>query len=363
MPKPVLTPRGRQSSLRVARKLLHEVSNLGGDTDAIARRAGLDAIGGTVLDRSWKGPLSPERFAALYRECIIFLEEHDSRRHGRAPMTKSEVDMLCYCVINCRTLEEAIGRTADFCTMLGPRAAEIALSVHGEQAEFVMHMVRRQRDAAAFLSDLTGLSTYYRLFSWLIGKDIEPLAVGVGYPRVIEDAVTARLMPHPVMYDGGRNVLRFPARYLRYPVVRSYAELLEFLVDFPFELETTHSKRMPFSERVRRALGEALARQAAMPTLGMVAEQFGISPATLKRRLAEEGTGFQLLRERCRQELACDLVADPALSFGDIAQRLVFSDATTFSRAFKGWTGLSPSAYRRKTAAESDRQIGMRRIS
>ena len=55
---------------------------------------------------------------------------------------------------------------------------------------------------------------------------------------------------------------------------------------------------------------------------------------------------MQLLKERCRHDLARKLLADPALAFGEIAHRRSFSDATTFSRAFKGWSGQSPSAYR-----------------
>lgn len=347
MSKHISRPGPRKPSAKVARELLLKVREVGGDVEAVVRRAGLGPRAEAILKPAWKGPLSPDQFTALYRECVATLEDHDSRRQGWPPMTKGEVDMLCFCIINCATLDEAIHRAAEFCAMLGGRAAELSIHLSDTQAVFRMHTFRRKRDAAAFLSDLTGLSTYHRLFSWLIGEDIEPLSVEVCYPQLIEEEVAARLMPHPITYARPENLLIFPAHYLQYPVVRSYAELVDLLKSFPFDMETSHSKRMPLSEKVRTVLGGALARRAALPTLDALARQFSISGATLKRRLADEGTSVQQLKARCRHELGRSLLADPALSFGDIAQRLGFSDATTFSRAFKAGTGVSPSTYRK----------------
>lgn len=346
MPKHGSHPLPRPPSAGVARELLLKVRELGGDAVATAHRAGIGAAADEMLKPAWNGTVSPAQFTQLYRECVAMFEAHDSRRQGWPPMTKREVDMLCYCIITCATLDEAIARATDFCTMLGARAAELSVQINGEQAVFRMRTFRRKRDAAAFLSDLTGLSSYHRLFSWLIGENIELLSVEVSYPELIEEEVTGLLMPHPISYDRADNLLLFPAHYLHRPVVRSYGELIDFLKDFPFDLETTHSKQMPLSEKVRIAIGGALARRAPLPTLETLARQFGISGATLKRRLAQEGASMQLLKERCRHDLARKLLADPALAFGEIAHRLSFSDATTFSRAFKGWSGQSPSAYR-----------------
>ncbi|WP_198360945.1 helix-turn-helix transcriptional regulator [Sphingomonas sp. KC8] len=351
MPKPISMPTPRRPSSKVARELLQKVRDVGGDADAILRHAGLPSGLDAMLRSAWAAPLSPDQFTLIYRECVAALEEHDSRRQGRPPMTKSEVDMLCYCVINCATLAEAIARAAAFCAMLDGRAAELSIVTMGAQAEFRMHTFRRKRDTAAFLTDLTGLSTYHRLFSWLIGEDIEPLSVEVCYPLLIEEEVAARLMPHPIAYARADNLLHFPARYLDQPIVRSYAELVDLLKTFPFDLETIPSKRMSMAKRVRATLGGALARRTPLPTLDTLARQFSISGATLKRRLADEGASMQQLKERCRHDLAIDLLADESLSFGDIAQRVGFSDATTFSRGFKAWTGISPSAYRQAMAS------------
>lgn len=335
----------------VVRELLQRVRGIGGDADSILARAGLAHGADACSPASWGRQLSREQFVAIYRDCVVVLEEHVSRRAGRPAMNKTEVDLLCYCLISCTTLEQAIGRAADFCAMLGGRAGELSLRTAGTTVEFRMHTFHEKRDVSALLSDLTGLSTYARLFGWLIGADLAPLTVELCYRRFLEDRVVAWLMPYPVTYEAADNHLCFPVSYLHQPVVRSAGELDELLKLFPFDLTTEQSKSTPLSRRVSTILGTALAHRAVLPTTIQIAAQFGISAATLKRRLAGEETTMQDLKDRCRHELALDLLRDRSMPFGEIALRLGFSDAASFARAFRNWSGRSPSDYRRAALA------------
>jgi AraC-like DNA-binding protein len=73
-----------------------------------------------------------------------------------------------------------------------------------------------------------------------------------------------------------------------------------------------------------------------------VARALGLSRQTLYRRLKEEGTTFEALLDGVRRRLAIELIREGA-SVKDAAYRLGFSDPAAFSRAFKRWTGSSPS--------------------
>ena len=64
------------------------------------------------------------------------------------------------------------------------------------------------------------------------------------------------------------------------------------------------------------------------------------------RRLAEEGFTLGDLKNACRGDLAQALLGDGGLTIGAVAQRVGFSDSTTFSRAFRQWTGHAPGAWR-----------------
>lgn len=70
------------------------------------------------------------------------------------------------------------------------------------------------------------------------------------------------------------------------------------------------------------------------------------SPRTLKRRLQEEGTTFRTLLAEARGAMAEALLGDAHLPLTEVAERLGFSDLSSFSQAFKRWYGVPPGAYR-----------------
>jgi AraC-like DNA-binding protein len=336
-------------STAAARELAAQVQALGEDLDALLRKAGLPFDAAALLDPKWRGPLTRDAFAKLYAECTWALDARAARQEGRAPMTKPEIDLLAYSIINCATLKDAIARAATFSAMVAPRTAPLSLHVDAGVAEFHMSTERTRRNVSAFVSDLTGLSMHHRLFGWLIGHEIELLDVQLRYPPLLSAEAVAWLMPHPITYNAADNLLRFPARYLHKPVVRNYAELVRLLERFPFDLEESQSIATPVSEGVRTLLGAALAHGAPLPTIQDLARQFALSPATLKRRLAEEGASLNGLKAASRCDLAQRFLADGRLNVSQIAGRLGFSDTSTFSRAFSRWTGVSPAAWRKSS--------------
>ncbi len=80
-----------------------------------------------------------------------------------------------------------------------------------------------------------------------------------------------------------------------------------------------------------------------------VAESILMSQRTLQRRLEENGTSFKQLLNDTRQDLADKYLRDSSLTLQEISFMLGFSEISSFSRAFRRWTGLSPSSYRKKT--------------
>lgn len=110
------------------------------------------------------------------------------------------------------------------------------------------------------------------------------------------------------------------------------------------ELIERRRVRSDAAERIRQYL--AMTPLHAAPDLAQVAEWIGISDRTLKRRLQDEGTTFRALTAEVRGGQAKELLADGRLSLTDIAERMGFSDLSSFSQAFKRWFGVAPSALR-----------------
>lgn len=76
------------------------------------------------------------------------------------------------------------------------------------------------------------------------------------------------------------------------------------------------------------------------------AARLHMSPRTLQRKLAEAQTSYERIVDGTRQDLALRYVADPQRSLTDITFSLGFAGPSSLTRAFKRWTGLSPSDYR-----------------
>ena len=98
-----------------------------------------------------------------------------------------------------------------------------------------------------------------------------------------------------------------------------------------------------FAATVERAIEARLG--AGQPVrIDAIAIELGVSRQTLYRRLRAEGTTFEDLLDRLRHRLALRYLGDEQLSVKAAAYRLGFSEPAAFSRAFKRWTGASPSA-------------------
>lgn len=85
------------------------------------------------------------------------------------------------------------------------------------------------------------------------------------------------------------------------------------------------------------------------PSIVDVARSTGLSIRTVQRRLADEGVVYSDLVADVRRELAQELLADLSKSQIDITLSLGYSEAASFTRAFKHWTGQTPSAFRRSS--------------
>ena len=99
-----------------------------------------------------------------------------------------------------------------------------------------------------------------------------------------------------------------------------------------------------FSAQVRHWLGANLA--TGVPERAAAAEQFALSDRVFARRLQSQDLSYSEVVDAVRKQAACTAVADTDDTFVDIAQRLGFSEASAFNRAFKRWTGRGPGEWR-----------------
>lgn len=79
------------------------------------------------------------------------------------------------------------------------------------------------------------------------------------------------------------------------------------------------------------------------------AECLAVSPRTLQRRLAEQGTTFKEILERARGDLARRYLSERSMGLALLAEKLGYSEFSAFSRAFRRWYGTSPADWRQNS--------------
>jgi AraC-like DNA-binding protein len=149
--------------------------------------------------------------------------------------------------------------------------------------------------------------------------------------------------------------MQTPRRLLEQPTIASQPRAATRLRDLlESELRTLGSDfTVAVAEQVRAAL-----EQHERPTPASIARRLAIGPRTLQRRLREEGSSFSKIFEREQRDLALALLRHGSRVI-DVATAVGFGDATNFSKAFRRWTGASPSAYRARAAKREPGRSGL----
>lgn len=173
--------------------------------------------------------------------------------------------------------------------------------------------------------------------------------------RVRPETVAAheRFFGCPTRFGATHTEMIFSIDVLACPLPTSDPSLLAILLRAAeAQLKTHPQDSALLAAQVRRLLLAAPASgdQPDAGELEGVAKKLGLGGRSLQRRLKDEGTSFQALRDETRRALA-DRYFDQGLSIAEVSFLLGFSEPSAFFRAFKRWTGQTPIAWRAKEAS------------
>ncbi|WP_160485096.1 helix-turn-helix domain-containing protein [Aurantiacibacter rhizosphaerae] len=155
-----------------------------------------------------------------------------------------------------------------------------------------------------------------------------------------------RVVDAPCSFEADTNMFRFPTRFLDRAI-----EPCDRAAPIN-ELNRQIADKNRSSALVER-LAQVVYRD--LDQLGIdqerVAREVGMSSRTMRRHLATEGHSFQQVLDECRMRQAVfEFRTKPDLSIAQIALRLGYSEHSTFTRAFRRWSGVSPQACRKQMA-------------
>ena len=239
-----------------------------------------------------------------------------------------------------RTLQDALLRMVRY-SRLVTDAADIQISIGESEIELIYRAPTRElrlADAAY----VAFMATAVDLGRMLAGARHGLLACELRLPTPRDPAPYREFFGCPLRFGAPRNALRFARDALETPLpgaddhaARHYdAAASEYLARFDSS---------PVSQRLRELLIRDL--PSGEPTREALAAAMHLTPRTLLRRLASEGTNWKLLMNELRRELALSYLRQ-GRSAAEITWLLGFADPANFTRAFKRWMGQTPSGWR-----------------
>lgn len=150
----------------------------------------------------------------------------------------------------------------------------------------------------------------------------------------------ARVLGALVRYGAAENSLSFAHEHLVRPLSQANSVTASMCERMCADLLTRRRTRLDTVTFVREHLAVLPAGRA--PELADIARLLNVSERTLKRRLQQEGSSFRALSQAVRQAKAEQLIAEGRLTKTEIAAELGFSDLSSFSQAYKRWSGRVP---------------------
>lgn len=179
----------------------------------------------------------------------------------------------------------------------------------------------------------------------LTGRQLHPVRVEFRHHRSTNISDFERFFGCPVVFGTDKNRVQYKRTNLALPLRTADNYLYRTVEQYCKDVLAKRERRAtPIVVSVENEISGRLVSGDASQV--GVARALGMSPRTLSRRLADEGTTYSAVVDGYRAAMAKRLIRDAGLPMVEIAYLLGYSEVSTFSTAFKRWTGQTASAFR-----------------
>lgn len=231
---------------------------------------------------------------------------------------------------------------------LTQEVARTRLQIVGREAQISLEPAIPDAEAMRRVTEAI-LAGYASIGRWLLWDQERPVAsVQFRHARPCAETCQAyaAVFGAEVSYGAASDRLAFDAQLVSRPLPNSNPPLVQLLTGRLnarlASYEAGSSLRMLVVTVLHRQIREG------KPSLDDTAKLLGMSGRTLRRKLLAEGLSYTDLLATARKEAAEVYMHEDKLTLADIAGLLAYSDQTAFVRAFRGWFGVSPGAYRER---------------
>ena len=283
--------------------------------------------------------ISIEQCLSLIEQAITALEMPYLGLAMGSLMTISHHGMAGVAAVTQPNLGLCLETISRFCSELFP-PLEMRSRVENNEGLFVISENMSLAPYSHFFYELNMVS-FYNIFVHLVGGEHELKSADFGYPEPPWGNIYRRYFRCPVRFNQPETCLRGDASLVSYELPLANRLMAMAAEKTLFENIPTRAIRL-LPLRLRRLL---LRYYGAFPSLEVAATDLGMSGRTLRRKLAEDGTTYQQELDQVREKLSKEYFYRGGESITELSLMLGFADSSAFAKAFRRWTGLSPTEY------------------
>lgn len=216
-------------------------------------------------------------------------------------------------------------------------------TVRGDTAYVSLSKLRDLGECHQYMID-RGLVASRIIFEEALGS---PLNISAVYMTQSEPEYADRyreLFDCEIHFGANENCYEFPAEVLTRPLIHAEPETSRIYASQCERISKQLASNQTFSDIVRNYI---LASAHQSTSLEQAADYLNMTVRTLQRKLGQENTSYKELLEEVRRNLAIEYLQTTTLTLDDIADKLGYSDSSSFCHAYKRWTGDNPGKLRR----------------
>lgn len=256
--------------------------------------------------------------------------------------TPNDWGALGYAMLSCSSIREVVNVMLQFHQV----AASMTDVLFTQEDEFAVIDLCPPKPLHGALATVIEehMTAMKAAFEMLAEMTMPLIQLNIAYEKPAYYQLYRQYFDCPINFNSPRHQLVFHADFLDSPVSRTNpfnAKLAKNICDQQMDRQV---HRIDLISQVRYLI---LLQGNDFPSAEAISGKLNITSRTLRNQLSRHGTSFQELLDDTRKQLAVSYLESTSMHVGEIAGLLGFSDCSNFRRAFKNWTGCTPSGYRK----------------
>ncbi|OFW09060.1 MAG: hypothetical protein A3H96_13470 [Acidobacteria bacterium RIFCSPLOWO2_02_FULL_67_36] len=322
--------------------MIDACARLGLDTEQILRAARLDPV--TLQDPDARIPI--EQVDAVWQKAYELSKDPNLALHAIEVLPFGAYRVIDFLASSAPTIGAALAKVSDYFPIIH-EVVRLPYAVGDRHVTFAAEAPSRPSTITRPYAEYVLAAVFLRT-RIATNQRFPLMRVEFSHPRPADISEHERIFECPVRFGAetcqmviARDVWDTPCTgsdLALFSVLDTHARMLLDQLPSPADIVG----------RVREAIEAEL--RGGNPKLESIARRLAMSPRTLQRRLRDQGVLFNDVLEEMRFRAAKSYLAPGDIAGTEVAYLLGFAEQSSFNRAFKRWSGQTPTEYRRRTA-------------